>query len=419
MNFTLAKRPQAFRRPVPHVNSRDTAQKTPSNARARQPMRFLPVVQAKLRIGAANDECERQAERVADQVVSMPRTQTASGEAASSFAPVEAKSQPTPDHIAAMTSCVADSMAHDAPPSVANVIEAPGRPLDRSALRFMERQFGQNFSDVRIHTDADADRSAREIDALAYTVRDHIAFREGQYAPRSPTGRHLLAHELTHVLSQRRSAPPVQRQGVPPAGAACRATENAKGKTEKLSPRIDINERTPPCFSCPNSPPDVCPKLAQKIFPPVATAPVQFSWQVDFLTMHREKGIWGKGRGPNDNFVVQMIEKAFNFSVPPADPYPFTPLYWEAFPLNDAAQTEIDYWQFELPDLSAGSWEMEGTLYLTDQLPNGMAVGNVADAGGVPSTAAKPDRLGAKLATRRIAGEFDFTGPAKRHFSQP
>ena len=419
MNYTLAKRPQGFRRPVFHVDSRDASPMAQWSARAPEGMRFLPIVQAKLRIAAANDEHERETDRVADQVVRMPRTQTASDKAASSCASLEAKNRLGRSTLPTLTPYVVRSMARDAPPSVANVIEAPGTPLDSSTRQFIERQFGHDFSNVRIHTDANADCSAREIDALAYTVRDHIAFRKGQYAPRSPRGHHLLAHELTHVLSQRRSAPSLQRQGVPPAGAVCQATENAKGETEKLSPRIDIIDRKPPCFACPNSPPDACPKLAQRIFPPVATPPVQFSWQVHFLTMYREKGIWKKGRGPTDAFVVQMIEKAFNFTVPPAAPYPFTPLYWEAFQLNDHAQTDVDYWQFEIPDLTAGNWEMKGTLYLTDQLPNGMAVGNVADAAGAPSTTAKPDRLGARLATRRIAGAFDFTGAAKRHFSQP
>jgi hypothetical protein len=66
----------------------------------------------------------------------------------------------------------------------------------------MEPRFGHDFSQVRVHTDAHAASSARAVDALAYTVREHIAFATGQYAPESNEGRRLLAHELTHVVQQ-------------------------------------------------------------------------------------------------------------------------------------------------------------------------------------------------------------------------
>jgi hypothetical protein len=42
--------------------------------------------------------------------------------------------------------------------------------------------------------------------------RRAAVFGEGQYAPETSTGRKLLAHELTHVVQQRRGAPAVQRK---------------------------------------------------------------------------------------------------------------------------------------------------------------------------------------------------------------
>jgi hypothetical protein len=48
--------------------------------------------------------------------------------------------------------------------------------------------------------------------AQAFTVGEHIAFGDGQYAPANTAGRHLLAHELTHVLQQRAGAPALQRR---------------------------------------------------------------------------------------------------------------------------------------------------------------------------------------------------------------
>lgn len=62
--------------------------------------------------------------------------------------------------------------------------------------------WGYDFSQVHIHTDAKAARSAREVNALAYTVGRDIVFGEGQYAPQTTPGRQLLAHELTHVVQQ-------------------------------------------------------------------------------------------------------------------------------------------------------------------------------------------------------------------------
>ncbi len=40
------------------------------------------------------------------------------------------------------------------------------------------------------------------VDALAYTVGQHVVFATGQYAPEKRLGRALLAHELTHVVQQ-------------------------------------------------------------------------------------------------------------------------------------------------------------------------------------------------------------------------
>lgn len=78
-----------------------------------------------------------------------------------------------------------------------------GSPLDAGARSFLEPRLGSDFSDVRIHTGAQADHSARSVNAQAYTVGSDIVFREGAYQPDTDAGRHVLAHELTHVIQQR------------------------------------------------------------------------------------------------------------------------------------------------------------------------------------------------------------------------
>ncbi len=67
---------------------------------------------------------------------------------------------------------------------------------------FFGARFGSDFSGVRIHDDSAAADSARQIGALAYTLGSHIAFAPGRFAPQSGPGRHLLAHELAHVVQQ-------------------------------------------------------------------------------------------------------------------------------------------------------------------------------------------------------------------------
>lgn len=75
-----------------------------------------------------------------------------------------------------------------------------GQPLDINTRGFMEIRFGQDFSKVRVHTGPQAADSARAVGAHAYTAGSSIIFADGRYAPGTPTGDHLLAHELTHIL---------------------------------------------------------------------------------------------------------------------------------------------------------------------------------------------------------------------------
>jgi hypothetical protein len=69
----------------------------------------------------------------------------------------------------------------------------------------MEPRFGRDLGGVRIHTDHRAAESARAVDALAYSVGQDVIFAAGQYAPHTPAGSRLLAHELAHTLQSRES----------------------------------------------------------------------------------------------------------------------------------------------------------------------------------------------------------------------
>ncbi|MFF6832981.1 DUF4157 domain-containing protein [Streptomyces sp. NPDC012438] len=82
--------------------------------------------------------------------------------------------------------------------AVHDVLRGSGRPLDEATRTDMEARLGADFSDVRIHDDGAARASAAEIGARAYTSGSHVVIGNGG------GDAHTLAHELTHVVQQRR-----------------------------------------------------------------------------------------------------------------------------------------------------------------------------------------------------------------------
>ncbi|MGH2459480.1 MAG: DUF4157 domain-containing protein [Chloroflexota bacterium] len=77
-----------------------------------------------------------------------------------------------------------------------------GSPLSDDVRSFMEPRFGTDFSDVKIHSGSDAGQMNREVQAQAFTLGQDIYMGEGKYNPGSSDGKRLLAHELTHVVQQ-------------------------------------------------------------------------------------------------------------------------------------------------------------------------------------------------------------------------
>ena len=90
----------------------------------------------------------------------------------------------------------------DVPLIVQEVLHSPSQPLDATAQAFMEPRFGHDFSRVRVHRDARAAQSAHVVNALAYTVGQHVVFGADQYSPATRSGRNLIAHELVHTVQQ-------------------------------------------------------------------------------------------------------------------------------------------------------------------------------------------------------------------------
>jgi len=206
-------------------------------------------IQPKLTVSHPEDESEREADRVADQVMRMPDPVSGSALQRSPLriqrmctecedelqrktdlghAPVpeeeegfvQAKLESSPNRVDSTINRKCESCENELPHETdrqgreqthqvsaavsANIgaLDSAGSPLPEVTRSFFEPRFGADFSHVRVHTDAKAAASAQTLKAHAYTVGHHIAFAAGQFSPETRTGRQLIAHELTHTFQQ-------------------------------------------------------------------------------------------------------------------------------------------------------------------------------------------------------------------------
>jgi hypothetical protein len=118
------------------------------------------------------------------------------------------------------------------PDMVSEVVQRKGSgdPLPENARQNLEPHFGADLSGVRVHTDGEAGKLNKELDAQAFTVGSDIFFSEGKYNPGSSDGQGLLAHELTHVGQQTGfGGGAVQREAVQREGAVPEEEEKPAG----------------------------------------------------------------------------------------------------------------------------------------------------------------------------------------------
>src|SRR6266850_5158893 len=161
------------------------------------------VIQAKLSVGQPNDPYEQEADRVADSVMGTSGPQLQRACACGGECP-KCRTQPDQGQVRLQTKHVQSSEPGEteAPSAVDDVLRSSGQPLDPATRGFMESRFGHDFGQVRIHNDEQAARSARLVDARAYTVGRNVVVGAGEYAPGTSEGNRLLAHELAHVVQQ-------------------------------------------------------------------------------------------------------------------------------------------------------------------------------------------------------------------------
>lgn len=150
-------------------------------------------LQRKLDVGHTDDVFEREADRIADDVM----------RASEPAPPVRARSG-------------SGAGLREVPPIVHDVLASTGQQLDSALRAYFEPRFGYDFSRVRVHADTRAAASARSVNATAYTVGRDVVFNRGQYSTRpSASQSHLLAHELAHVVQQHSSGPRLSRKPAP------------------------------------------------------------------------------------------------------------------------------------------------------------------------------------------------------------
>ena len=97
------------------------------------------------------------------------------------------------------------SNATQASPSLSQNLsnsKGKGNPLPSKTRNFMESSIGADFREVKIHTDSQAQEMNKGLRAQAFTHGKDVYFNSGKYNPSSTAGKHLLAHELTHVVQQ-------------------------------------------------------------------------------------------------------------------------------------------------------------------------------------------------------------------------
>lgn len=194
-----------------------------TDCRRKRSLRFQP----KLRVSQPDDRYEREADRVAEQVMFMAAL--GAPEAALQTQPLRGRVTPVlqrqtmPEEEGGMLqACATRGAVSEVTASIASAIAAlqgNGQRLPASERSFFEPRFGHDFSRIRIHTDARAAWVAEAVNALAFTVGPHVVFGAGQYAPDSLGGRRLLAHELTHTVQQGWASPhrPDSRSMQPPS----------------------------------------------------------------------------------------------------------------------------------------------------------------------------------------------------------
>jgi hypothetical protein len=150
-----------------------------------------------LSVSRPNDPSEVEADAIAEKVMRMPQDGRSSGVESARVT-------------GSITSRINSSGA--------------GEPLPPATRNFFESRFRTSLDGVHIHTGDESARLNTDVSAQAFTFGSDIFFGAGQYQPDTNSGRHVIAHELAHVLQQSTNDSAVIHRQAPPAGAGAQAS---------------------------------------------------------------------------------------------------------------------------------------------------------------------------------------------------
>jgi hypothetical protein len=191
-------------------SSRQNSEKSSFSLSGNKPneMFFGPsTLQPRLEIGQPDDPYEREADRVADQVMRMPDPG------------IQMKCEGCDEEVQMNPLVQRKSNTggtQTVSPEISSAIRSKsgsGRPLPKRTQLEMSGKIGEDFSRVRIHDDDTAVQLSRDLGAKAFTVGNDVYFNRGQYRPDSGQGKKLLTHELVHTVQQTGQAS-AQRQPI-------------------------------------------------------------------------------------------------------------------------------------------------------------------------------------------------------------
>jgi hypothetical protein len=219
------------------------------------------LLQPRLRIGPSGDAYEREADRVADQIMrqgSEPQAPVSVAHAAASVQRqchcqddelVQRKCQCQEEEELVQPKAGSSPLHHPSGfETRVDALKGSGRPPPAAVRRFFEPRFGHDFAGVRVHTGTVASDATKAVGARAFTVGNDVVFGGGEWSPGTDAGKHLLAHELTHVVQQTpliaRRQPMLQRAAEDVSEAAPE-TEEGVANPESAAPAPETPTQQP------------------------------------------------------------------------------------------------------------------------------------------------------------------------------
>ena len=172
-------------------------------------------IQAKMTVGAANDIHEQEADRVANTVMRMADPETSSIQRQPEEK-LQTKSTTTP--------VVSPNLE-----SRIQTMRGGGQPLAPATNSFFASRMGYDFSNIRIHADAQAGEVAGHLQAQAFAIGRNIFFAPGRYEPQTAQGKWLLAHELTHTIQQNAVTAPHESPSLAPSDGTLQRKASSPG----------------------------------------------------------------------------------------------------------------------------------------------------------------------------------------------